>query len=138
MMAWRAALLGRGGAPHDLVPAGYSAWNAAAFEPAGRHGGNRESRPPDRAAAGAPGVRVASARKLAHFALDRTPDGTGERGVDEPLVPVLRQLCDNLRNAFDGRAAAPAAANLRSVWGLFVLRAYWLESTEARSTGWSA
>jgi DNA-binding CsgD family transcriptional regulator len=87
-------------------------------------------RPPARLVYASP-----SARNLAHFALDRTPDGTGERGVDEPLAPVLRQLCDNLRNAFAGRAAPPAATNLRSVWGLFVLRAYWLESTEAEEHG---
>jgi DNA-binding CsgD family transcriptional regulator len=75
------------------------------------------------------------ARNLAHFALDRTPDGTGERGVDERLAPVLSQLCDNLRDAFAGRASPPPAASLRSPWGLFVLHAYWLESLQAEEHG---
>ena len=75
------------------------------------------------------------ARSLAHFALDRTPDGTGERGVDERLLPILTRLCGNLRDAFAGREASPPSASLKSAWGLFLLRAYWLESIEAQENG---
>jgi DNA-binding CsgD family transcriptional regulator len=75
------------------------------------------------------------ARNLAHFALDRAPDGRGEHGVDERLAPVLERLCGNLRDAFAGRGAPPPAASLKSPWGLFLLRAYWLESLQAEEHG---
>jgi len=50
-----------------------------------------------------------SARNLAHFALDRTPGATGERGVDSRLAPAFTRLCGNLRDAFAGRASPPPA-----------------------------
>ena len=75
------------------------------------------------------------ARNLAHFALDRTPDGTGEPGVDERLLPILTRLCGNLRDAFTGREAPPPSVSLKSAWGLFLLRAYWLESLHAQEDG---
>lgn len=75
------------------------------------------------------------ARSLAHFALNRTPDGQGERGLDGALLPVLSRLSANLRDAFTGRVALPPTASLQSPWGLFTLRAYWLESLQPHENG---
>ncbi|HME25930.1 MAG TPA: helix-turn-helix transcriptional regulator [Acetobacteraceae bacterium] len=75
------------------------------------------------------------ARSLAHFALNRAPDVEGERGLDAALLPVLSRLCVNLRDAFTGRAAPPPTTSLQSPWGLFTLRAYWLESLQPQENG---
>jgi hypothetical protein len=80
------------------------------------------------------------ARTLAHFALNRAMDTAGEQGVDEalPTILALARLCANLRDTFAGRPAPPPTASLRSPWGLFILRAYWLESLQrapARAMG---
>lgn len=74
-------------------------------------------------------------RTLIHFALNRTAGRNGDAGVDEALRPILTQLCANLRDAFTNRAAPPPAASLRSAWGQFILRAYWLESPGAAVSG---
>lgn len=75
------------------------------------------------------------ARTLAHFALDRTPDSTGERGVDAALLPILVRLCASLRDTFAGHPSPPPTASLTSPWGRFILRAYWLESLQAEESG---
>lgn len=75
------------------------------------------------------------ARNLVHFALDRIPDMSGERDVDAALAPMLQQLCTSLRDTFTGVPTAPPAISLRSAWGLFILRAYWLESLQPQENG---
>jgi DNA-binding CsgD family transcriptional regulator len=75
------------------------------------------------------------ARTLVHFALDRTPDSTGERGVDDALLPVLTGLCGHLRDTFAGRPSPPPTTSLKSPWGLFILRAYWLKSLQPQEDG---
>jgi DNA-binding CsgD family transcriptional regulator len=75
------------------------------------------------------------ARSLVHFALDRTPDTKGERGVDDGLAPVLTRLSTNLRDTFAGRPSPPPTASLKSPWGLFILRAYWLEPLRPQEDG---
>jgi DNA-binding CsgD family transcriptional regulator len=75
------------------------------------------------------------ARTLVHFALDRTADATGERGVDTAVLPILTRLCGNLRDTFAGRPSPPPTASLNSPWGLFILRAYWLESLKPQENG---
>lgn len=75
------------------------------------------------------------ARTLVHFALDRTPDATGERGIDEALLPILTRLCTNLRDTFTGQPSSPPMASLNSPWGLFILRAYWLELLRPQDSG---
>jgi DNA-binding CsgD family transcriptional regulator len=75
------------------------------------------------------------ARTLVHFALDRAMDATGERGVDAAVLPVLARLCGNLHNTFAGRPSPPPTTSLNSPWGLFILRAYWLESLKPQHNG---
>jgi DNA-binding CsgD family transcriptional regulator len=75
------------------------------------------------------------ARTLVHFALDRTPDTKGERGVDAGLAPVLTRLRTNLRDTFGGRPSPPPTTSLKSPWGLFILHAYWLESLQPQEDG---
>src|SRR6516165_9721735 len=77
----------------------------------------------------------AQARNLAHFALDRIPDVSGERAVDAALAPMLQRLCANLKDTFTGVPAPPPTISLRSPWGLFMLRAYWLESLQPQENG---
>lgn len=75
------------------------------------------------------------ARALVHFALDRRPDATGEHGVDGVFLPVLTRLCCNLRDTFAGGTSPPPTISLTSPWGLFILRAYWLESLRPQEGG---
>ena len=77
----------------------------------------------------------AQARNLAHFALDRIPDVSGERAVDAALAPMLQRLCANLKDTFTGVPTAPPTVSLKSPWGLFTLRAYWLESLQPQENG---
>jgi DNA-binding CsgD family transcriptional regulator len=75
------------------------------------------------------------ARTLCHFALDRPPDTVGELGVDQAMLPILTRLSGNLRDTFSGRPSPPPTMTLKSPWGLFILRAYWLESLQSEENG---
>jgi DNA-binding CsgD family transcriptional regulator len=75
------------------------------------------------------------ARTLCHFALDRPADTAGEPGVDQGMLPILTDLCARLHDAFAGRPSPPPVTSLNSPWGLFILRAYWLESMQPQEDG---
>jgi DNA-binding CsgD family transcriptional regulator len=48
---------------------------------------------------------------------------------------VLKQLCQNLIDTFEGSTAEPPVLHHRNAWGRFTFRAYWLESVGDNVSG---
>ena len=77
------------------------------------------------------------ARELLYLA---THAKVGPREMNKPktyveVPPVLKQLCQNLVETFEGRNAEPPVLHHQNAWGRFTFRAYWLESVGDNGSG---